>query len=232
MLSAAAALHFCSTSTSAVCVTVWPSGTGELAAVRQWLIDANARVVHEAPVEVHDDAISSLLTIMALYDGEEWLETNCWYAEQPLETGPPSGPWAGAKWKRALCYRNSKDRRPVALVADVSEATSSLWASKYVLRRTLAMRSGNPGNSCIHLTDEQDATVLASHRRGERRRAGGMGCDDSYAFACGRALLHPTSIEWINSGAAGLAQQDMDGDAFRAAWRRYAHSSGASNVSR
>ena len=220
MLSGAAALHFCATSTSAVVLTVWPSGTGELAAVRQWLDGANARVVHEAAIDVLDDATTSLLTIMALYDGEEWLETNCWYNEQPLETGPPTGPWAGAEWKRALCYRNEADRRPVALVADVSGATSSLWASKYALRRTLATRSGNPGNSCIHLTDEQHAPVLDAHRRGERRRAGGMGCDDSYAFACARALLHPASVEWINSGAAGLARQDVGGVAFRAAWRR------------
>ena len=25
--------------------------------------------------------------------------------EQPLEEGPPDGPYAGAKWKRALCFR-------------------------------------------------------------------------------------------------------------------------------
>lgn len=141
--------------------------------------------------------------------------------EQPLESGPPAGPWAGAKWKHALCYRNDDDPRPVAFVADVSEATSSLWSSKYGIRRTLATRSGNPGNSCIHLTDEQDAALLAEHRSGARRRAGGMGCDDSYAFACARALLHPASITWLSSGAGGLAKQDMGGTAFRNAWMRY-----------
>lgn len=28
-------------------------------------------------------------------DGEDWLETNCWYMEGPLPEGPPDGPFAG-----------------------------------------------------------------------------------------------------------------------------------------
>ena len=104
---------------------------------------------------------AELLTVMALYNGEEWLESNCWYMEQPLPTGPPTGPFAGAKWKRALCYRNDADHRPHACVCDVSACGGSLWSSKYGIRRTLANKSGNPGNSCIHLTDEQTSQVLA-----------------------------------------------------------------------
>ena len=48
-----------------------------------------------------------------------------------------------------------------------------------------------------------------------------MSCDDSYAFACVRALLHPDSIAWLNSGAAGLATRELGSPAFRAAWQRY-----------
>ena len=216
MLTSAAALRFCATSPAAIVLTVWPSGTGHTDLVRDWLSDANVRILYEAPVELNTE-ISELLTVMALYDGEEWLESNCWYSEQPLPSGPPEGPWAGAKWKRALCYRNQDDRRPHAFVADISGASSSLWSGKYTIRRKLASLSGNPGNSCIHLTDEQGETVLS----GGRRTAGGMGCDDSYAYACARALLHPASLTWLNSGAGGLAEKDLGGASFRQAWRRY-----------
>lgn len=99
-LSAAAALRFCATSTDAVVLTVWPSGTGQLKDVEQWLTGAQAKVLYSAPVELTSQA-AELLTVMALYDGEEWLESNCWYMEQPLPSGPPSGPFAGAKWKQA-----------------------------------------------------------------------------------------------------------------------------------
>ena len=44
MLNAASALHFCASSTSAVVVTVWPSGTGQLPAVREWLAGAGAQI--------------------------------------------------------------------------------------------------------------------------------------------------------------------------------------------
>ena len=218
-LSAAAAVSFCATSPSAVVLTVWPSGTGHLANVKDWLDGLGARILHASPVPLTTET-SELLTVMALYDGEEWLESNCWYMEQPLPSGPPPAPYAGAKWKRALCFKGST-REPHAIVLDVSAATASVWSSKYAIRAALARASGNPGNSCIHLTDEQDETVLAERRDGERRRARGMGCDDSYAFACARALLHPDSVAWLNSDATGLATRELGSPAFRAAWAQY-----------
>lgn len=212
--SAAAAMNFCASSSAAVVVTVWPSGTGQLREVRDWLSGAGAKICYESPVALATDT-SELLTIMALYNGEDWLQSNCWYMEQPLPTGPPQGPWAGAKWKRALCFRNDASRHPHAIVVDVSDATSSLWRSKYSIRHALATASGNPGNSCIHLTDEQDASTLAAYRRGDRAPgAGGMACDDSYAYACARALFHPESVAYLNSA-------DMDAAAFRETWTRY-----------
>lgn len=99
-LSASAALRFCLSSTDAVMLTVWPSGTGQLEYVEHWLSAAQAKVLYSAPIDLTSEA-AELLTVLALYDGEEWLESNCWYSEQPLPTGPPSGPFAGAKWKRA-----------------------------------------------------------------------------------------------------------------------------------
>jgi hypothetical protein len=123
---AQSALRFTASSPAAVVLTVWPSGTGELATVRAWLEDAAARVVHEQPVPLKTE-LAELLTVMALYEGEEWVESNCWYSEQPLPTGPHEGPYAGAKWKRALCFRNAAaSRAPHCFVLDVSPSPISL----------------------------------------------------------------------------------------------------------
>ena len=174
-LSASAALSFCATSPSAVVLTVWPSGTGHLADVKAWLDGLGAQILHSSPVPLATPT-AELLTVMALYDGEEWLESNCWYMEQPLPSGPPEAPYAGAKWKRALCFKNSRSREPHAIVLDVSTSSSSVWSAKYSIRAELARASGNPGNSCIHLTDEQHEGERGGHQeggahpRGRRRR--------------------------------------------------------------
>ena len=220
-LSTAGALDFCASSPAAVVLTVWPSGTNHISEVMQWLDGCGARVVHSQSVPLATP-LSELLTVMALYDGEEWLESNCWYAEQPLPDGPPSGPYAGAQWKRALCFKNDSSRAPQAVVVDTGAATSSLWTGKYAIRSSLASLSGNPGNSCIHLTDRQSPAVLEAMRSGTSRTlAGGSACDESYAYACARALLHPASVAWLNSDAAGLASNELGGAAFREAWATY-----------
>ena len=218
--SAAAAVAFCASSPDAVVLTVWPSGTNQGPEILKWIEGSGAQIVHSSPVPLTSE-LAELLTVMALYDGEEWLESNCWYMEQPLPSGPPSGPFAGAQWKRALCFRNAASREPHAVVLDVASATTSLWSSKYSIRAELARLSGNPGNSCIHLTDAQDEAVLDAYRSGGRRRAYGMGCDDSYAYACARALLHPASVAWLNSGAGAGIGRDLGAPAFREAWGRY-----------
>lgn len=221
-LSAASAASFCATSPSAVVLTVWPSGTGHLAEVKTWLDSCGARILHASPIPLQSP-LAEILAVMALYDGEEWLESNCWYMEQPLPSGPPSGPYAGAKWKRELCFKGTS-REPHAIVLDVSATTESVWTAKYAIRARLARASGNPGNSCIHLTDRQDQRVLADVASGtSRRAAGGMSCDESYAYACARALLHPGSVAWLNSDASGLAARELGSPAFRAAWSRYTH---------
>ena len=146
------ALSFAATSPTAVVLTVWPSGTGQLPLVREWLDRTATTVVHEQSAPIASE-LAELLLVMALYDGEDWLESNCWYQEQPLPTGPPQGPFAGAKWKQALCFRNPTSRDPHVFVCDTRTSTSSLWREKYSLRAQLARESGNPGNSCIHLTE-------------------------------------------------------------------------------
>ena len=117
---AQSALRFTASSPAAVVLTVWPSGTGELAMGRAWLEGTAARIVHEQPVPLTTE-LSELLTVMALYEGEAWVESNCWYSEQTLPTGPPEAPYAGGKWKRALCFRNAAaSREPHCFVLDVS----------------------------------------------------------------------------------------------------------------
>ena len=210
------ALSFASSSATACVLTVWPSGTSELPTVRRWLDSTAATIVHEQSVQLTSE-LAELALVLALYDGEEWLESNCWYMEQPLPTGPPAGPYAGAKWKRALCFHHpAGSRDPHVFVLDTRPCTSSLWSEKYRVRAQLARDSGNPGNSCIHLTDEQPLDVLT--RRGAPS-SGGMSCDESYAFSCARALLHPASVEWLNGEE--LAGLELGSASFRAAWRRY-----------
>lgn len=219
---AQSALCFTASSPAAVVLTVWPSGTGELATVRAWLDSTAARIVHEQPVPLKTE-LAELLMVMALYEGEEWVETNCWYSEQTLPTGPPEAPYAGAKWKRALCFRNAAaSRAPHCFVLDVTPCSRSLWSDKYQLRAQLARDSGNPGNSCIHLTDRQAEGVLARRGAAPSTSGGGMSCDESYGFSCARALLHPASLEWLNQGAESGAGLELGSTAFRAAWRRYA----------
>lgn len=216
-------MAFCATSPAAAIVTVWPSGTGQLDRVQEWIKSCGGNVLHSAAVPLATSE-AELLTVMALYDGEDWLESNCWYMEQPLPGGPPDGPYAGAKWKRELCFKNVDSRAPHAIVVDVGDPQrSSLWAGKYAIRSELARLSGNPGNSCIHLTDRQTEDVLdAFQSHTARSLQGGMGCDDSFAYSCARALLHPESINWLNSDAAGLAAGDQLGSAaFRGAWAKY-----------
>ena len=212
-------LRFASSSTTAAVLTVWPSGTSELPTVRSWLDAAAARIVHEQSVQLTSE-LAEMALVLALYDGEEWIESNCWYEEQPLPTGRPAGPYAGAKWKRDLCFRSSTNsRNPYVFVLDTGPS-SSLWSDKYRVRSMLARDSGNPGNSCIHITDEQSAEILARRGVGLSSGGGGMACDLSYAFSCARVLLHPASIAWLNGPE--LAALELGSPAFRAAWRRYA----------
>eukprot|EP00747_Dinoflagellata_sp_TGD_P192214 gnl/TRDRNA2_/TRDRNA2_56725_c0_seq1.p1 gnl/TRDRNA2_/TRDRNA2_56725_c0~~gnl/TRDRNA2_/TRDRNA2_56725_c0_seq1.p1 ORF type:complete len:244 (-),score=26.82 gnl/TRDRNA2_/TRDRNA2_56725_c0_seq1:7-738(-) len=217
---ASEALRFARTSPNAVVLTIWPSATGHAECgetVSRWLAELDVKIVHEETVSITSDR-AALLMVMALYAGEEWLESNCWYNEQPLPSGPPEGPWAGAKWKRALCFRNCEGSlSPRIYVLDVGSARGNLWAEKYSVRSKLARASGNPGNSCIHLSDKQTPQVLA--QRGRATTAGGMSCDESYAYACARCVLHPGSLAFLNSADAAAA--DLDSEHFRAAWARY-----------
>jgi hypothetical protein len=203
---------FASSTPSAAIVTVWPSGTNHIDTVSSWLRDSKAHILLKDYVDLKSP-LSEILSVMALYDREEWLESNCWYMEQPLPGGPPDGPFSGAEWKRQLCFRNL-DRNLFVFIIDVAECNSNLWSGKYIIRNELAKMSGNPGNSCIHITDDQSSLFDDSGRIIIDKPLGrGMACNDSYAYKCAKVLLNPSSQAFLNSDI--IAALEFGGVEFR-----------------
>ena len=197
----ARALEFCISSPDAVVLTLWPSGYDMCQEqAREYLSECGAKITYETDVTILEHA--ALHVVRAMYHGEEWLESNCWYEEQPLESGRPDGPHAGAKWKKELCFRTLNSDSVYALrvfVVDAKDARNTLWSSKYSTRSRMATTSGNPGNSCMHLTDDQAGVVL---RKDAHVPATGMGCDDSFAYQCARCLLSEESLHFLNKSCA------------------------------
>ncbi len=205
----AAAFRFCCECPAAVILTLWPSGGACRSMAREYLEQCGATVVHERAVGLRRHAAE--LAVRALYHGEDWLESNCWYEEQPLPGGPPDGPHAGAKWKTALCFRtggskeggkgaDDDDFQLHVFVVDAENAPT-LWNKKYSTRSKMARVSGNPGNSCMHITDSQ--ATLPSSGAGS-----GYDCDASYAFACAKVLLHPSGVKFLNETCADPAMRE------------------------
>jgi len=75
-LLGAPALEFCRSKETAVIATLWPTANSQVGAARQWLADSGATIVHEQSVYVRPEA--AVPAMLALYHGEEWLESNCW----------------------------------------------------------------------------------------------------------------------------------------------------------
>ena len=163
----ASALAFCRESPTAVIATVWPTAHSQVSAARAWLDTTGCTLVHEASIYLSPQA--AVPAILALYHGEEWLDSNCWYMESPLPEGPPQGPFAGAKWKAQLAFR--EDAPMHVFVLDAAGA-SRLWSSKYAIREKLRASVGSLGNSCLHLTDDQ-SDALNAWRQGHGVLHGG-----------------------------------------------------------
>ena len=266
------ALRFAAVSENAVVLTAFPGCTKHLDHVREWLASLqDVEIVLETPASV-DGRDAQVLATLALYAGEEWLVSNCWYHEQPLPGGKPTGAYPGAQWKRDLCFRDGgeeKDgregheevkvlhidccrplshpaQRPRTLESELTVFVLRVgrggdpWRAKYTFRARLASLTGRPGNSCIHLTDRQPeggaaaeacareralavAAAAAAATPGELSAAGvatgSAGCDASYAFACARALLHPSSLRYLTEQAAG--RDAIGSEAFRLKWACY-----------
>ena len=92
---AIAAIEFCHATPSARVACVWPTGHAEIATARAFLEKQQGKIVHEAEVRLEEHA--QILLVMALYHGEAWLSSNCYYWESPLRARPslppqPPGP--------------------------------------------------------------------------------------------------------------------------------------------
>jgi len=220
------ALRFARTNPNAVVLSLWPSAIGhaetQVDVARAWLRRAGATILHESSLHVPDGA--STLLVLAMYWGEDWLRTNCWYGEQPLEglgvpgLSRPTGAWPGAKWKKELCFRpgpspgeEAAATRMHVLVADVGDGDgrSRLWSEKYAVRTAMARDTGRAGNSCMHLTDDQ-AGIVAGGNGTPRSWGTGTECNASYAFACARCLLNPEAMKFLNYCATEAFVTDND----------------------
>jgi len=81
----------------------------------------------------------------------------------------------------------------------------------------MARITENPGNSCVHVTDDQTEAVGL---RGGESRKGGMACDASYAFVCSKVLLDERSWVLINSAKWGELGE-LGGKEWREKWGEY-----------
>ena len=208
------ALQFCCSTPSAVVVTVWPTAYKASNDVEKWLNICGADIVYQTEVDLPERA--AVPTCMALYHGEDWLHSNCWYEESPLPEGPPDGPFAGAKWKAALTFKESAPLK--VFVADSHRSRGELWRSKYSFRENLRQKVGAIGNGCIHVTDDQAAALEAwrDDRTASKAMRGGNACDSSFAYHCARVLLDDSSIAFLSATDISSPNFEIDFDAFTA----------------
>lgn len=232
-------LKFARTNPNAVVLTLWPSAIigyddngdeqapktqSQIDVSKSYLQRSGAKILYESDIEIPENV--STLLVMAMYWGEDWLRTNCWYNEQPLEDlkipglARPTGSWPGAKWKKELCFRQERPgttttaavpitKRMYVLIADVGDdGNKRLWSDKYSVRAKMSRDTSHAGNSCMHLTDDQSRIVTSS----SSASYGGMGmdCNASYAFACARCLLNPEAIKFLIHCTTVLFVNDDD----------------------
>lgn len=210
-MNSESAMTFCRSSPDAVVVSVWPRAHSQTSAVRSWLESNDAEILFTSEVSLN--VTSGVPTIMALYQGEDWIHNNCWYGESPLPSGPPAQPYAGAKWKAELTFTESDIQTLSVFVIDAKKTKTkgSLWSGKYGIREELRRAVGGLGNCCLHLTDDQKFALGNSVGK---NAAGGYECDSSYAFHCSRVLLDESSIHFLTD-----ARHDVDG--FEENWKKY-----------
>ena len=173
------AFKFCLNSPNAVIIIVWPSGGKACVEMAKEYVQACGAVMrYYTLVELAKCAAVPL--VRAVYHGEEWLEF-------------------GSKWKKEVCFKNSgKNNDPEkyslhVLVAD-AKSTTSLWRTKHSIREEMARKTGNPGDSCMHITDSQVNELSKA-----RCPSSGSSCDSSFAFHCARVLFDDNSLLFLNT---------------------------------
>ena len=217
--AAAEAIRFCHATPSARVACVWPTGHTQLDTARSFIQQQGGELVHEASVALADHA--HVLLVMALYHGEDWLTSNCYYYESPLPGGPPSGPFAGARWKEELAFRPAAAGGvvpPLHMFVFDAQKCRRLDSDKYSCRSSMAAAVDAPGNCCLHLTDDQ-SDELRKPIVAASATSIDSGCSSSWAFHCARCVLHPASVRFLNEGSAG---EDLSDPAFVARFEQYA----------
>lgn len=197
------AIRFCHSTPSARVACVWPTGHSQVDTARAFLQQQGGEIVHEASVTLADHA--HVLLVMALYHGEEWLSSNCYYYESPLPGGPPEGPFAGARWKEELAFRPGADGTtvpPLHVFVFDAKKCRRIDSDKYSCRSSMAGAVGAPGNCCLHLTDDQ-SDELRKPVAATGAVSIDSGCSSSWAFHCARCVLHPASVRFLNEDSAG-----------------------------
>ena len=107
---------------------------------------------------------------------------------------------------------------------DTTSCAQNLWRSKYNIRTQLAELTQKHGNSNIHLSDDQSAFMREKQAASSRKRLGGMGCDDSFAFKCGKVLLDESSLCFLRGEStlgAALFAMEVGSAQWRQRWAEY-----------
>ena len=232
------AADFCRTSPHAVIVTVWPTAHAQASAARAWVEQCGGKILHDAEVAIGKQG--AIATCLALYSGEEWLETNCWYGESPLPTGPPDGPHAGARWK--VCARCPWFRDANLTPSPRRRAETCPLQTPFLTQAALTWTRDAPLTVLVVDASETGGALWSSKYRVReqlRREVGGLGnccvhltdnqaaaldgrgasgagyaCDSSYAYHCARVLLDESSVRF-------LAEADADAAAFEERFAAY-----------
>jgi len=167
-------LKFTRTNPNAIVLTLWPSAIGyennknndqtqtqQIDVAKLYLQRSGAALLYESALEI-PETVSTLL-VMAMYWGEDWLKSNCWYQEQPLEElGIPGltrqscsdSSWPGAQWKKELCFRQQQQQQKSTTTTTLGEEreekkTKTKTKTMYILIADVgnAPRSGSNNNN-------------------------------------------------------------------------------------
>ena len=163
-------LKFTRMNPNAVVLTLWPSAIGyengnnyennqpptqQIDVAKVYLHRSGATLLYESALDI-PETVSTLL-VMAMYWGEEWLTTNCWYQEQPLEDlGIPGlthhslsgSSWPGAQWKKELCFRQQQQQQQQQKSTTTTTTTTTLGEEKEKTKTmTMSILIADVGNA-------------------------------------------------------------------------------------
>ena len=113
---------------------------------RTYLHECGYTILYETSIDIPREVAT--LFVLAMYWGEAWLRTNCWYPEQPLEDlgiglRKPTGAWPGATWKTELCFRQQQQQQETAAHTTPANAKARTMRM-HVFVATTSIHDPNP----------------------------------------------------------------------------------------